>query len=68
MRRGYTFDRYVARAEQLWEQVPGMELHSDFIVGFPGETEDDLARTVQLMERIEFAQSIVERMEKRHFG
>jgi tRNA-2-methylthio-N6-dimethylallyladenosine synthase len=59
MRRGYTFDRYVRRAEQLWDKCPEMELHSDWIVGYPGETEDDFQKTLALMERIRFAQSYV---------
>ena len=38
MRRGYTVERYLARVEQLFEKAPDVELHSDFIVGYPGET------------------------------
>lgn len=59
MRRGYTVDRYLRRAEQLWQKIPEMELHSDFIVGYPGETEEDFEETVAFMERIKFAQSYV---------
>ncbi len=59
MRRGYTVERYLARAEQLWAKVPEIELHSDFIVGYPGETEADFEETVQFMERVKFAQSYV---------
>ncbi|MBK8976689.1 MAG: MiaB/RimO family radical SAM methylthiotransferase [Planctomycetes bacterium] len=59
MRRGYTFDRYLARVELLRERAPDVELHSDWIVGFPGETDADVDRTVELMERVRFAQSYV---------
>lgn len=59
MRRGYTYDRYVRRAEQLWAKAPDIELQSDWIVGFPGETDEEFQRTVDLMERIEFSQSYV---------
>ena len=59
MRRGYTFDRYVRRAEQLWEKAPDIELHSDWIVGYPGERPEDFDKTIELMERIRFAQSYV---------
>ncbi len=59
MRRGYTVERYLRRVDALLERVPDMELHSDFIVGYPGETEADVAATVALMERVRFAQSYV---------
>lgn len=59
MRRGYTVERYLARYERLLAAVPEIELHSDFIVGYPGETDDDFQATVALMERVQFAQSYV---------
>ncbi len=59
MRRGYTLERYLMRWEMLMEQCPEMELHSDWIVGYPGETDADLDETVDLMERVRFAQSYV---------
>jgi tRNA-2-methylthio-N6-dimethylallyladenosine synthase len=54
MFRGYTKDRYLELADLARELVPGIELASDFIVGFPGETEADFAETVELMERVRF--------------
>lgn len=59
MRRGYTRERYLERWEMLMEVAPHLELHSDWIVGFPGETEADLQETIDLMERVKFAQSYV---------
>ena len=59
MFRGYTKARYLELADLAREIVPGIELASDFIVGFPGETEDDLRQTVDLMERVRFSQSYV---------
>ncbi len=59
MRRGYTRERYLERWEALMAAAPHMELHSDWIVGFPGETEEDLQETIRLMERVRFAQSYV---------
>ncbi|MBM4063920.1 MAG: tRNA (N6-isopentenyl adenosine(37)-C2)-methylthiotransferase MiaB, partial [Planctomycetes bacterium] len=59
MRRGYTVERYLARIEQLRLRAPEVELHSDFIVGYPGETEADFAATVALLRRVGFAQSYV---------
>lgn len=59
MRRGYTVERYKKRIEQLWQKAPDMELHSDFIVGYPGETDQDFAATVELMKELRFAQSYI---------
>ena len=59
MRRGYTRERYLARRDQLMARVPDMELHSDFIVGYPGETEADFEETVSFMREVRFAQSYV---------
>jgi len=59
MRRGYTVERYKKRIEQLWAKVPDMELHSDFIVGYPGETEEDFEATAALMKEVRFAQSYI---------
>lgn len=59
MRRGYTRERYLERWEMLMDVAPHLELHSDWIVGFPGETEADLEETIDLMAEVRFAQSYV---------
>ncbi|MEZ5962774.1 MAG: tRNA (N6-isopentenyl adenosine(37)-C2)-methylthiotransferase MiaB [Planctomycetota bacterium] len=59
MQRGYTRERYLERVEHLRARAPHIELHSDFIVGYPGETEADFAATVSLMREVRFAQSYV---------
>ncbi|HLY09543.1 MAG TPA: tRNA (N6-isopentenyl adenosine(37)-C2)-methylthiotransferase MiaB [Planctomycetota bacterium] len=59
MRRGYTVERYLELVESLRSEVPGIELASDFIVGFPGETAEDFERTVALVERVRFQNSFV---------
>jgi tRNA-2-methylthio-N6-dimethylallyladenosine synthase len=59
MRRGYTVERYMARIEQLRAKAPDVELHSDFIVGYPGETAADFDATVQFLRAVGFAQSYV---------
>ncbi len=58
MRRGYTRERYLQRVEQL-AKVSDLDLHSDFIVGYPGESEADFDATVSLMQQVRFAQSYV---------
>ena len=52
MRRGYTVDLYRRRLAVLREAVPDLELGSDWIVGFPGETEEDFRATERLLEEI----------------
>ena len=59
MRRGYTVERYLARVEQLLAKAPDVELHSDWIVGYPGETAADFDATVAFLRRVGFAQSYV---------
>jgi tRNA-2-methylthio-N6-dimethylallyladenosine synthase len=41
MKRGYTAMEYKSTIRKLRAVRPGISLSSDFIVGFPGETEDD---------------------------
>ena len=45
MNRRYDADAFCALANRLHEAVPRIALSTDVIVGFPGETEDDFART-----------------------
>ena len=59
MRRGYTVERYKKRIDQLWSKAPDVELHSDWIVGYPGETAADFDETVAFCREIGFAQSYV---------
>ena len=59
MFRGYTRARYLELADLARELVPGIELASDFIVGFPGESEDEFAETADLMERVRFQNSYI---------
>jgi tRNA-2-methylthio-N6-dimethylallyladenosine synthase len=54
MGRGYTVDDYRRLVGQLRRARPDISLSTDFIVGFPGETEDDFRRTLDLVEEIRF--------------
>lgn len=57
MNRGHTRDTYYRIIERLRAGRPDIALSSDFIVGFPGETDDDFADTMKLIEDITFAQA-----------
>lgn len=54
MRRGYTRAEYVALVARLRAAVPGIALSTDVMVGFCGETEDDHAHTLSLMDELRF--------------
>jgi len=57
MKRAYTVLEYKSIVRRLRSVRPGICLSSDFIVGFPGETEADFERTLRLVEEIGFDQS-----------
>jgi tRNA-2-methylthio-N6-dimethylallyladenosine synthase len=54
MKRGYTAIEYRSIIRRLRQVRPGISISSDFIVGFPGETEEDFGRTMTLAEDIGF--------------
>jgi tRNA-2-methylthio-N6-dimethylallyladenosine synthase len=54
MRRLHTRARYLEILSELRETVPGIEVASDFIVGFPGETDDEFEETVSLVKEARF--------------
>ncbi|MDP1650768.1 MAG: tRNA (N6-isopentenyl adenosine(37)-C2)-methylthiotransferase MiaB [Rubrivivax sp.] len=57
MKRGYTVLEYKSTIRKLRAVRPGISLSSDFIVGFPGETEDDFARMMGLIDEVGFDSS-----------
>src|SRR6266542_1921376 len=54
MRRGYRRRRYLEILERIRSAVPGVAFSTDIIVGFPGETEEDFADTLDMVERASF--------------
>jgi tRNA-2-methylthio-N6-dimethylallyladenosine synthase len=55
MGRGYTREGYVDLVAQLRRARPGLALSTDIIVGFPGETEEDFQRTLDLVREVRFS-------------
>src|SRR6516162_11722808 len=55
MNRRHTRADYLALVARLFEARPDLALTSDFIVGFPGETEEDFAETLSLVDEIGFS-------------
>lgn len=65
MRRGYTVDTYRRRIDRLRARVPGIELSSDWIVGFPGETDAEFQKSCDFLREIGFAQNFIFRYSPR---
>lgn len=57
MKRGHTALEFKAKIKKLKQVRPDITITSDFIVGFPGETEEDFQNTLKLVEDINFDQS-----------
>ncbi len=57
MKRGYTVQEYRNKVRRLREVRPEISVSSDFIVGFPGETEADFEATMNLVEEVGFDNS-----------
>ncbi|MEW8147037.1 MAG: tRNA (N6-isopentenyl adenosine(37)-C2)-methylthiotransferase MiaB [Candidatus Thiodiazotropha endolucinida] len=57
MKRGHMVIEYKAKIRRLREVRPDITISSDFIIGFPGETEDDFEATLQLIEEVGFDHS-----------
>ena len=57
MKRNYTAIQYKSRIRKLKEVRPDISISSDFIVGFPGETDDDFEKTLKLVTDIGFDKS-----------
>jgi len=57
MKRGHTALEYKAKIRRLREARPGISISTDFIVGFPGETDRDFEATMRLIEDVGFDQS-----------
>jgi tRNA-2-methylthio-N6-dimethylallyladenosine synthase len=52
MRRTYNRERYLDRVAMIREHVPDCALTTDIIVGFPGETEEDFAQTLEVVDEV----------------
>ncbi len=59
MNRRYGAGDYRRMVERARQRIPGVELAGDFIVGFPGESEEDFAETLGLLEEARFQQAFV---------
>ena len=57
MKRGYTAAEYIEWIRKLKKAKPGLAMSSDFIIGFPGETDQDFQATMDLIDEVRFDSS-----------
>jgi tRNA-2-methylthio-N6-dimethylallyladenosine synthase len=57
MNRNHTIEEYLKIIKKLKKNDPNIELSSDFIIGYPGETKDDFKKTLELMKKVKFVNS-----------
>lgn len=56
MKRGYTKDWFLNRCEKIKAKVPNVRISTDIIVAFPGETDEDFAHTIDVVQKVKFDQ------------
>ena len=56
MNRRYTKEQYLFLVQKMKERIPGVELSTDIIVGFPGETDEEFEDTLDVVKKVNFEQ------------
>jgi tRNA-2-methylthio-N6-dimethylallyladenosine synthase len=57
MNRGYTIEKYLSNIQKVKNAMPEIALTTDVIVGFPGETDEDFQRTLDIIKEVGFDNS-----------
>jgi len=59
MNRKYTKEYFLGLVDRMKAAIPGLSLSTDILVGFPGETEEDLEETLEAMRKVRFTYSFM---------
>ncbi len=54
MNRKYTVEEYLEKIEMIRKYIPDCSITTDLIVGFPGETEEDFEKTIELVKKVKY--------------
>ena len=65
MRRSYRADRYLGIIDRVRQAIPHAAITTDIIVGFPGESEEDFEKTLEVMEKARFTAAYTFQYSKR---
>ena len=57
MNRGHTLEEYYEIIEEIQNNKPLIKFSSDFIIGYPGETDDDFIKSISLLKKVNFINS-----------
>jgi len=57
MNRNHSIEEYIELIDKLKNTIPNLQFSSDFIIGYPGETEDDFEKTLDIMSKVKFTNS-----------
>ncbi|MCH5280192.1 MAG: tRNA (N6-isopentenyl adenosine(37)-C2)-methylthiotransferase MiaB [Lachnospiraceae bacterium] len=65
MNRRYTKEQYLALAEKIRKEIPDISLTTDIIIGFPGETYEDVCDTIDVIKKVEYDNAFTFQYSKR---